>query len=297
MTDVLVLPGQGVQRLGMGADLFDRYPRMVRQADEVLGHSVRRLCSGDTERPLHRTLHTQPAVFVVNALACRRWEEDHGRRPDLALGHSLGEYNALCVAGAFGFQEGLALVARRAALMDTVRGGGMSAVIGLTVDQVRARLTRPSLRRLDVAAVNTEEQVVLAGPHDALEAAVPALRAAGALRVVPLEVSAPFHSRYLSGAAKRYAEVLKSTDFAPPAFPVVANRTARPHRIGTVRDHLAEHLTHTVQWAASLRHVMTRYPDAEFHEIGGAGPLTAMVRHTRRGLSSSPPTDAILRSE
>ncbi|MET8573367.1 acyltransferase domain-containing protein [Streptomyces sp. NPDC005012] len=161
MTDVLVLPGQGVQRPGMGADLFDRYPRMVRQASEVLGHSVRRLCSGDPERPLHRTLHTQSAVYVVNALACRRWAEDRGRGPDLALGHSLGEYNALCAAGTFGFQEGLALVARRTAPMDTVRGGGMSAVLGLTVDEVRARLARPSLRRLDVAALNTEEQVVL----------------------------------------------------------------------------------------------------------------------------------------
>src|SRR5438445_13155654 len=128
MSKAFLFPGQGSQAVGMGGDLFDRYPDYERRASAILGYSVRELCIRDPEKKLALTQYTQPALFTVEYL---QWlaRSEEGEAPDVLAGHSLGEYVALCAAGVFDFDSGLRLVKRRGELMAAASGGGMLAVI------------------------------------------------------------------------------------------------------------------------------------------------------------------------
>src|SRR4051812_7983533 len=144
MGKAYVFPGQGSQSKGMGRDLFDRYPKVVDEASAVLGYSVRELCLDDPGQQLSLTQYTQPTLFTVNYLHWLRKSETDGL-PDVMAGHSLGEYVALCCAGAFDFRTGLQLVAKRGSLMGAASGGAMIAVIGLSTARVRQVLENPAL--------------------------------------------------------------------------------------------------------------------------------------------------------
>ncbi|MEU0679108.1 MULTISPECIES: ACP S-malonyltransferase [Streptomyces] len=284
MTRIFMFPGQGAQRVGMGRELFDRFPALEEQASDVLGYSLRTLCLEDPDGRLGDTRYTQPAMFAVNALALRAHLEDTGERPDLAVGHSLGEYNALQAAGAFGFTDGLRLVAARAEAMAGTGGGGMSAVIGLPETQLRFLLLRAGFGSLDLANLNTPGQIVLAGPVEDLEEAGPILEDAGARAVRRLAVSGPFHSRYMAPAAERLYPVVAATRFAPLTVPVVANATARPYEQERIGDLLLQQIHQPVRWCRTMESVLDEEygPEPEFTEIGTGTVLTGMLRQIRR---------------
>src|SRR5689334_7726732 len=134
----------------MGEGHFDRFPDLTAQADGILGYSVARLCLDDPDGRHADTRYTQPALFVVNALAHRDWSRQHDVEPDFLAGHSLGEYNALEAAGVFDFATGLRLVRRRAELMALARGGGMAVVAGLDADGVAGVLARRGYDDIDL---------------------------------------------------------------------------------------------------------------------------------------------------
>ncbi|MFD0395899.1 ACP S-malonyltransferase [Streptomyces nogalater] len=228
-----LFPGQGAQRRGMGRDLFDRYPEAMAVADRILGFSVRELCLGDAGERLTDTRYLQPALFVVNELT-RRAYAAREPAPDFLAGHSLGEYNAL-LAGAFDFETGLALVARRGELMGRATGGAMTAVIGPGAARIAGLLAEAGLDDVDLANLNSAEQVVLSGPAESLRRAAETVTATGAGRCVPLRVSAAFHSRHMADAAREFAAFLDGFELRDPGRPVIANVTARPYRPGEVR--------------------------------------------------------------
>ncbi|HUY45949.1 MAG TPA: acyltransferase domain-containing protein [Streptosporangiaceae bacterium] len=291
MTTAVIFPGQGSQRAGMGAGLFDRYPELAEQASEVMGWPVREVCLRDPEGQLSNTVYTQPARHVVNVLALRAARDD-GLAPDILLGHSVGEYAALYGADVFDFETGLRLVRARAGLMAEV-GGGMSAVLGLSADVIATVLDGAGLTGLDLANLNAYDQIVLSGPTGMLAEATPHLLAAGAARVVPLPVSGPFHSRYLREAARKFAEVVKGYRLAAPKLPVIANLTAREYPADGIGRVLAEQIDHQVRWAESLTYLLSSHPGIEFIELGGTPTLASTVRRARQQVTDTrPPTTA-----
>ncbi|GGU32403.1 ACP S-malonyltransferase [Lentzea flava] len=279
MTRIFLFAGQGAQRVGMGRTEFERYPELEREASDLLGYSLRTLCLEDPDGLLGNTRYTQPAMYVVNALAYRMKLEESAP-PDLALGHSLGEYNALEAAGAFTFAEGLKLVDARAAAMARITGGGMSAVVGLEETLIRFLLLRAGFDTIDLANLNTPQQTVLAGPLDDLAEFGTILEDAGARMAKKLAVSGPFHSRYMTPAAEELAPVLRATAFGRLRFPVISNHTAQPHHQNGIAELLIRQIDHPVRWAESIG-PLTERDDAQFVEIGGT-TLTSMVRQIRK---------------
>jgi malonyl CoA-acyl carrier protein transacylase len=271
MTTVVLFPGQGVQRPGMGAAALGAFPDLVADASEILGYDLAELCRGADNR-LARTRYAQPAVYVINALSYRM----SGKTADVALGHSLGEYNALEAAGALRFLDGLRLVAERARITAGV-DGAMTVVQGLREGEIRSLVTR---HRLDVelANRNTPVQTVLAGPVAAIAEAERRLLAAGAPDVRRLKVDGAFHCSRMAPAAAAFAPAVANTPFDTPRISVVANRTARPYDGPEIPESLVAHLTHPVRWHESIAWVLAHRSDVRFHQPGESQVLMRMLR-------------------
>ncbi|MBT2408798.1 MULTISPECIES: type I polyketide synthase [unclassified Streptomyces] len=274
----LVFPGQGSQHRGMGRELFERWPDLTAQADETLGYSIARLCLSDPDGQLDDTRYTQPAVYVVNALAYRDWSERHDTPPDFLAGHSLGEYNALEAAGVFDFAGGLRLVQRRAELMAQATGGGMAVVIGLGADGIADVLARHGGGDIDIANYNTADQLVISGPGESITHVIPRLVTAGA-DCLTLPVSGAFHSRYMRGAAAAFADFMTGCELAPPRIPVIANTTAAPHG-RDIGAELARQIAAPVRWTDSVRHLLDAGV-SDFQQLGPGTAVMGMVRAIR----------------
>ncbi len=266
----------------MGAGLFERFADWTAEADRTLGYSIRELCSDDPRGELAQTGFTQPALFVVNAMTYRARAESGRPAPDYLAGHSLGEYNALLAAGAFDFGTGLRLVQRRGQLMGRVHGGGMAAVIGLAPARIEEVLASSEAgRRIDVANFNSFDQTVVAGPKDDLQTVQPVLVDAGARACLPLNVSAPFHSRYMKDAEEEFAAFLAGFAFQAPAIPVLANATGAPHEPTFVRETLARQIGSSVRWLDSMIWLLDRGV-TEFEEVGPGTVLTKLLAQIRK---------------
>jgi malonyl CoA-acyl carrier protein transacylase len=282
MSIACLFPGQGSQSKGMGRDLFDRFADWTREADSVLGYSIRDLCLEDAAGTLAKTEYTQPALFVVNAMTYRARQEGGQPAPAFVAGHSLGEYNALLAAEVFDFATGLRLVQERGRLMGEVHGAGMSAVVGLDPDAIRRVLdATPTGGALDVANFNSFEQTVIAGPKPELAEIKPALETAGARAVIPLNVSAPFHSRYMQPVQTVFETFLGGFTFRPPAIPVVSNLTARPYAADAIRETLAGQIANSVRWLDSVLYLL-KQGVSQFEESGPGSVLTKLVGQIKK---------------
>lgn len=288
-----LFPGQGAQRVGMGAELFARFPHQVAEADALLGYSIAELCLNGPMEKLTRTNFTQVALYVVSALKFL----DQTERPDVVLGHSVGEYAALFAAGVVDFATGLQLVKKRGELMDRAQGGGMAAVIGLDGDQIKAVLRQHHLSDVYPANFNTPKQIVLSGKRDAVVAAEEFFRAAGASHYVVLPVGGAFHTPFMAEAQAEFADFAARFTFAPPQVPVISNVTARPHDPATIRQRMVEQITAPVLWCESLRYLLAkgmRFEDVT--EIGDGPPVVKpMVRRTEA--EAGPLDAAVLAAE
>jgi trans-AT polyketide synthase/acyltransferase/oxidoreductase domain-containing protein len=273
-----VFPGQGAQKRGMGAALFEKYPKMVQLADEILGYSVKQLCLEDPEGRLNQTLYTQPALFVVSALSYLAQIETHSKLPDFAAGHSLGEYAALFAAGAVDFETGLQLVHKRAQLMSTAVPGAMSAVIGVSVRDAKNVIEKGGYTQLDLANINTPSQLVISGSKEEVRRAqVDFERAAGFKAYIPLPVGGAFHSRLMAPAQQEFEQFLKNFRFKACQYPVLSNVTARPYPSAqAINDLLSRQITHAVDWLSCIRYLWGLGVET-FTELGHGNVLTGLI--------------------
>lgn len=278
----VVFPGQGIQKKGMGRGLFDEFPEMVAQADAILGYSIRNLCLDDPRNVLNQTEFTQPAIYTVSALEYLKRRKAGLAAPDYVAGFSLGEYNALCAAGAFDFATGLQLVKQRGELMSQASGGAMVAVVGLDEAGLLAALEQHRAVQITIANYNAPRQFVLSGSKTEVDrlrthlATVP-----GVQMVVPLQTSGAFHSPYMNDAGRRFKDILESCPLARLAIPVISNVTGRPFPEANLKALMAEQITHPVRWSDSIRYLL-RHGVNDFTELGGATVLTGMIDKIRQ---------------
>jgi [acyl-carrier-protein] S-malonyltransferase len=281
-----LFPGQGSQTVGMGQALYDAYlpvRDLYDRADEVLGRPISRLCFEGPADELQQTANAQPALLVTELAhleAIRLRYAGELPAPSFVAGHSLGEYSALVAAGAITFEDGLRLVAERGRLMqaadaNTDEPAGMAAVLGLP-DEVVEAVCRET--NVDLANLNAPDQVVISGPLAALEAAAALAKERGARRVIPLQVSAAFHSRWMQPMAREFGRAIAETPIVEPRVPVVANVTARPvSEPAEVRRLLEEQTYSSVRWVESVRYMQAQGVTT-FIEIGPGKVLSGLVR-------------------
>ncbi len=279
---VWVFPGQGSQAKGMGDGLFEEFSELTAQADSILRYSIKTLCLEDPRDQLSQTNYTQPALFVVSALAYHQQMNETGRQPDFVVGHSLGEYNALYAAGVFDFETGLKLVNKRGELMSQASGGGMAAVIGLSADAVIDVLQTNNLEGIDIANYNSGSQIVISGLKQDIDQAQASFEKAGARLFMPLKVSGAFHSRYMQSAHEEFSKYLELFSFNAPKIPVIANTTAKPYTIDTIAENLVNQIDHSVRWNESIQTLLSQ-GEKNFSEIGPGRVLTGLINRIKRG--------------
>jgi [acyl-carrier-protein] S-malonyltransferase len=289
----LLFPGQGAQRVGMGADLLERSAAaraIFERAEAAAGRPLIRLCLEGPEAALRSTDVAQPALLALElALLAALGERIGAPTGDLGAvaaalgveavaGHSLGEYAACVAAGALSIDDALDLAAARGRLMAEATGGTMAAVLGLDAAAL-SELCR-SVGGVDVANDNAPGQVVLSGTHAGVEAASHLARQAGARRVVPLNVAGAFHSALMSDAAARFAARLDGAALRDPTLRLVGNVTAEPiDSAAALRDELGQQIARPVRWRESLLRLAADGAERAF-ECGPGDVLAGLARRT-----------------
>jgi [acyl-carrier-protein] S-malonyltransferase len=268
----------------MGRALAERYPvarRVFEDADRILGFSLSTLCFEGPVEDLTRTENTQPALLVTSVAAFRVLEEK-GLVPGAAAGHSAGEYAAHVAAGSLSFEDGLRLIRLRGEAMATAgreRPGTMAAVLGLSVEQIQEVLRAVNAPRdLAAANYNSPGQVVLSGTPDAVARASEEAKRAGAKKVVPLQVSAAFHSPLMAAASRKLNEAIDATAIAAARVPVYANVSATPVTTpDEIRRALREQLLAPVLWEQTMI-AMKVAGIRRYLEVGNGRVLRGLVR-------------------
>ncbi len=268
-----MFPGQGSQQLGMGKDLFARYGNLCRDADDMLGYSISRLCLEDPLGRLNQTAYTQPALYFVCCLMYLDHIEHAGDRHDFLIGHSLGLFSALFAAGVFDLLTGLEIVAKRGELMQSVSDGRMLAVLGEQTDRIYEKLVRYEFFDVDVANYNSSEQIVLSGQVDRVMQLALLLERDG-YRCVPLPVSGAFHSRYMEPCRLQFVDFLMAHSLVPPRKKVISSTSGEVLGAEHLLEEIGFQLIKPVRWFQTLQRLLHSYPQAEFRELGPGRVLT-----------------------
>lgn len=274
--------GQGAQYLGMGRELYDQY-ELVRstfdEASQVLGYDVRALIDQDEEK-LNQTRYTQPAILTTS-VAIYWLLADKGIEPDMVAGLSLGEYSALVAAGALDFKTAVGLVAKRGSFMEEAAPAGsgkMVAVLNAEVSLIEAVCQEASaIGVVSPANYNTPSQIVIGGEVAAVDKAVVLLKDAGVKRLIPLNVSGPFHTALLKPASERLAEVLGTVEFSDFVLPLVGNTEATVMEKERVRELLTRQVMEPVRFYDSIAK-MQEAGVTEFIEIGPGKVLSGFIK-------------------
>ena len=289
---ILLCPGQGAQHVGMGAkwaEASEAAAATFREANEIAGMELSRVCFEGPEEKVHRTDVAQAAIYVASVACCRGLEERGEYVPSslvASAGLSLGEYTALHLAGVFGFADGLRLVLQRGKFMQAAAEDSESSMVAVMgADEAQANELCDKARGQGVlvpANFNCPGQVVLSGTADACERAV---TEAGEmeLRAKALTVAGAFHSPLMEPAADRMAEALKQVEFAPPAVPVLSNVTGEPHGEDTerIKQLLVDQITSPVRWEHDVRWLLDNV-SGRYVELAPGKVLAGLMRRIDR---------------
>ncbi len=291
----LVFPGQGAQTVGMGKAVYDAFAEareVFQEVDDALNQKLSQLIFEGPIEDLTLTENTQPALMATSIALLRVLEKQGGMAVEnvaaLVAGHSLGEYTALCAAGALSVGETARLLRIRGEAMQQAvpaGQGAMAAIIGLDVPEVE-KLCAGSGGICELANDNSDGQVVISGTKEAVEAAEAVAKEAGAKRFVLLNVSAPFHCSLMQPAAERMAEALAAAEVKKPVVPVLANVNVQPiSDPEAIREALVAQVTGRVRWRESVQFMVQQGISCQV-EIGAGNVLTGLARRICRELNT-----------
>ena len=281
-----LLPGQGSQKVGMGADVLaeapDNLERYFALAEEASGKPIKQLCLDGPIEELTSTDVAQPALFCV-ALAMADLAFAAGLKPDFAAGHSLGEYTAAAVSGALSAEDGIRLVCARGALMAAAQDevpGGMAAILGMEASALQ-ELCDSIDGRVAPANFNTPSQIVVSGDMDAVDALVAAAPDAGADRAIKLQVGAAFHSEAMVPVREKMAERMADVTFSDPTIPIVSNATGEIVTTADgIREALLAQIASPVRWVECVETLAGEGVDT-WLELGPGRTLIGLVRQIK----------------
>jgi [acyl-carrier-protein] S-malonyltransferase len=288
-----VFPGQGAQAVGMCKDIYEQIDdskQWFERADQALGYKLSDIIFEGPEHTLKLTYHTQPALLTTS-IACWYAFLQAGKKPDFVAGHSLGEYSALVASGVMNFEDAVKTVRARGELMDQAVPAGlgaMAAVLGADreqLDQLCKTISQES-GVVELANVNCPGQIVVSGSKEGVAAIVERGKEAGAKRVIPLEVSGPFHSSMMKPASLRLADVLSTVPLQSFQIPVISNVTAKP--IANPKDIsslLVKQVYSPVLWEQSIVWLIEQGVDT-FVELGSGNVLSGLIKKINREVTT-----------
>jgi [acyl-carrier-protein] S-malonyltransferase len=286
-----VFPGQGAQFPGMGKDLYDQYPgakALFEQANDILGFRITDIMFDGTEEELRQTKVTQPAIFLHSVVVARLLGAEF--QPEMAAGHSLGEFSALVACGSMAFEDGLRLVAKRAMAMQKaceLEASTMAAVLGLEDAVVEAVCASITNEIVVPANYNCPGQLVISGSIAGIELANEALKTAGALKTVVLAVGGAFHSPLMEPARLELEAAIKETTFKVPVCPIYQNVTAKGVTDpAEIQQNLINQLTGAVRWTQTMQH-MIGDGASSFTEVGPGKVLQGLLKKVDRQMPAS----------
>ncbi len=291
MKVAFLFPGQGSQFVGMGKALCEQYPEakaVFDAADDALSEKLSALCFDGPEDALKLTANTQPAILTVSVAAHAVFSRRFELQPAFVAGHSLGEYSALVAAKALPLADAVRAVRARGTFMQEAvpQGiGAMAAVLGLAPEKIKEICDAVAEGQVVAPAnYNDPQQTVIAGHAAAVERATVKLKEAGAKRVVPLPVSAPFHCALMQPVVPRLGEVLSRIAFAAPQIPVVSNVEARANQDpGRIAELLLRQVTGSVRWVESVQ-LLEQQGVTKIVELGPGKVLCGLVRRIAKGI-------------